>query len=104
MGCPQTQPEVLMKPSHVLLGILILLLITAGGVYAAVNGFALDWWTVDGGGGTSEGGDFAVSGTIGQPDAGPLMSGGDYAVTGGFWVGDLTHPNSFPVYFPLLVR
>ena len=71
---------------------------------AASDGFSVPWWTVDSGGGTSKGGDFAVSGTFGQPDAGPLMSGGDYAITGGFWVGDLTHPSSFPVYFPLLVR
>ena len=93
-----------MKPSHVLLGILILLLITAGGVYAAVNGFALDWWTVDGGGGTSEERDFAVSGTIGQSDAGPLMSGGDYAVTGGFWVGAITPTNPNVVYLPMVNR
>jgi hypothetical protein len=29
----------------------------------------LDWFTIDGGGGTSTGGVYAVSGTIGQPDA-----------------------------------
>jgi hypothetical protein len=38
----------------------------------------------DGGGGTSTGGVFAVSGTIGQPDAG-AMSGGNYTLQGGFW-------------------
>ena len=26
-----------------------------------------------------------MSGTIGQPDAGPTMSGGNYSVGGGFW-------------------
>jgi hypothetical protein len=39
---------------------------------------------VDGGGGTSTGGVFTVSGTIGQPDAG-TMSGGNYTLQGGFW-------------------
>ncbi len=47
--------------------------------------YAIDWFTVDGGGGTSTGGVYSVSGTIGQPDAGPTMSGGNYAVDGGFW-------------------
>jgi hypothetical protein len=28
---------------------------------------------------------YSVSGTIGQPDAGATMTGGAYAVTGGFW-------------------
>ena len=36
-------------------------------------------------GGTSTGGVYQVSGTIGQPDAGPTMSGGNYSVDGGFW-------------------
>lgn len=46
--------------------------------------YALDWSTIDGGGGTSTGGVYAVSGAIGQPDAG-RMSGGNYSVDGGFW-------------------
>jgi len=46
-------------------------------------------WTVDGGGGRSSGGAFAVSGTIAQPDSDPLQpsTGGAFAVTGGFWPG-----------------
>ena len=32
--------------------------------------YSIDWFTIDGGGGTSTGGVYAVSGTIGQPDAG----------------------------------
>jgi hypothetical protein len=43
-------------------------------------------YTVDGGGGTSEGGTSAISGTIGQPDAG-VLSGGNIELRGGFWVG-----------------
>ena len=46
--------------------------------------FSLDWSTVDGGGGASTGGAYAVRGTIGQPDAG-TMSGGQFTLTGGFW-------------------
>ena len=48
--------------------------------------FAIAWHTVDGGGGTSTGGAYSVSGTIGQPDAGRPMTNGQYSVTGGFWV------------------
>jgi hypothetical protein len=47
--------------------------------------FDLSWSTIDGGGETgSVGGDFAVYGTLGQPDAGSL-SGGVFEVEGGFW-------------------
>ena len=48
------------------------------------GGFDLSWFTIDGGGGTSTGGGYSVSGTIGQPDAG-VLSGGSYEITGGFW-------------------
>lgn len=48
--------------------------------------YGIDWHTMDGGGGTSSGGGYTVTGTIGQPDAGTTpMTGGQYAVTGGFW-------------------
>jgi hypothetical protein len=47
--------------------------------------FSIDWHTIDGGGGTSTGGVFTVSGTIGQPDADGPMIGGSYSLTGGFW-------------------
>jgi hypothetical protein len=47
--------------------------------------YSIDWHTIDGGGGTSTGGVYSVSGTTGQPDAGPTMIGGNYSVDGGFW-------------------
>ena len=49
--------------------------------------FSISWFTIDGGGGTSTGGDFSLSGTIGQHDAGGPMTGGDFSLTGGFWAG-----------------
>lgn len=51
---------------------------------AAPAQYSIDWSTIAGGGGTSTGGAYSVSGTIGQPDAG-TMSGGPYTLTGGFW-------------------
>jgi hypothetical protein len=47
--------------------------------------YSIDWSTIDGGGGTSTGGVYSVSGTIGQPDAGGPMTNAQYSVTGGFW-------------------
>ena len=49
------------------------------------NSFTLDWWTVDGGGGRSDGGNLALHGTIGQPEAGAPLSGGTLTLDGGFW-------------------
>jgi hypothetical protein len=46
--------------------------------------YSIDWSTIEGGGGTSTGGVYTVTGTIGQPDAG-TMSGGTYTLSGGFW-------------------
>ena len=46
--------------------------------------YSLDWFTIDGGGGTSTGGVYLVSGTIGQPDAGGPMTDGNYSLTDGF--------------------
>lgn len=42
--------------------------------------------SIIGGGGISAGGDYSLSGTIGQPEAG-AMSGGDYELLGGLWPG-----------------
>lgn len=51
--------------------------------------YAIDRHTIDGGGGRSSGGIYAIEGTIGQPDADPLQpsTGGVYSLTGGFWPG-----------------
>jgi len=63
------------------LGLGILL---GGGATARAQTYAIDWFTIDGGGGTSTGGVYSVSGTIGQPDAGK-MNGGNFTIDGGFW-------------------
>jgi hypothetical protein len=61
-------------------------LLVSGQATFAQNGghYTVDWFTIDGGGGTSTGGVYSVNGTIGQPDAGSL-SGGQYSLNGGFW-------------------
>ena len=47
--------------------------------------YSIDWYKIAGGGGTSTGATYQVTGTIGQPDAGGAMTGGNYSLTGGFW-------------------
>ena len=65
----------------------------AGPVTATAQSFSMDWYTIDGGGGQSGDGTFELKGTIGQPDAGPVMTGGNFELAGGFWVG----PNKLPI-------
>ena len=48
--------------------------------------YDLTWNTVDGGGASSTGGVYELTGTIGQPDAG-MLSGGIFTLKGGFWGG-----------------
>lgn len=56
---------------------------------ALAQSYSIDWHTIDGGGGTSTGGGYSLSGTIAQTDAG-TMSGGGYTLEGGFWSIDAT--------------
>lgn len=52
---------------------------------ALAQSYSIDWYKIAGGGGTSTGANYSVSGTIGQPDASGAMTGGSYSLTGGFW-------------------
>ena len=51
---------------------------------AHAQNFAIDWFTIDGGGGPCSGEIFYLDGTIGQPDA-ATASGGIFRIEGGFW-------------------
>lgn len=66
---------------------ILLSLLFSMGSFAALAQYSIDWFTVDGGGGTSTGGVYSLTGTIGQPDAGVPMTStnGQYSVIGGFW-------------------
>ena len=64
----------------------IILTLLIGATAVAVQAqYSIDWYKIAGGGGTSTGGTYQVTGTIGQPDARGAMSGGSYSLTGGFW-------------------
>ena len=58
---------------------------TAGPAQGA-GPYEIPWYTIDGGGGTSRGGQYVLTGTIGQPDA-DWSSAGSYELLGGFWPG-----------------
>jgi hypothetical protein len=61
----------------------LILVISAAGAKAE---YAIEWSTIDGGGGQSTGGQYVLMGTIGQPDA-AYSAGGPYELLGGFWPG-----------------
>ena len=52
---------------------------------ASGQSYSIEWYKIAGGGGTSTGAVYSVSGTIGQQDAGGPMSGANYSMIGGFW-------------------
>ena len=80
---------------RVALAVVGLVVVIAARVATAQDGdFAVDWWTVDGGGGTSTGGDFAVTGVIGQHDA-AASSGDVYVLRGGFFSGAAPTPSPY---------
>jgi len=71
----------------VVLAVCLFLVATSVVLAQSGGGYDLTWSTVDGGGWTfSSGGAYTVGGTAGQPDAG-LLTGGSYALGGGFWGG-----------------
>jgi hypothetical protein len=63
--------------------LIIPLLLVAAAVSA--QQYAIDWYKIAGGGGTSTGATYQVTGTIGQLDASGAMRGGNYSLTAGFW-------------------
>ena len=70
-------------------GVIVMLVLFQTVLPALAQGggsYELSWSTIDGGGGTSSGGPYTLTGTIGQPDA-AWSSGGQYELLGGFWPG-----------------
>ena len=80
------------KVSHATVFLMLGLLSAVATVLGQAGGqYDLSWWTVDGGGGESTGGSYAMAGTIGQPDASAL-AGDPYTLAGGFWPGGASTP------------
>ena len=88
--------------SRLLLLAILLSLLASVALAQTGGGYDLTWSTIDGGGATwSEGGGYALGGTVGQPDAG-VLSGGGYTLAGGFWPGGAAA--RYGVYLPLVLR
>jgi hypothetical protein len=64
---------------------LLLAAVLAACALCSAQEASVNWWKVSAGGGVSAAGSVSLQGTIGQPDAGPMMSGGNASVQGGFW-------------------
>jgi hypothetical protein len=64
---------------------ILLSLVISLNAFVALAQYSIDWHKIAGGGGVSTGATYQVSGAIGQPDASGTMSGGHFALTGGFW-------------------
>jgi hypothetical protein len=73
-----------MSPQQIVKAVSLVLLLAAVSVF---GDYEITRHTIDGGGGTSSGGQYIVSGTIGQHDA-AYSQGGDYELLGGFWPGE----------------
>lgn len=63
----------------------VVLVIAGSAMVARAQNYSIDWFKISGGGGTSSTGQYALSGTIGQHDAGGPLTGGAYSLVGGFW-------------------
>ena len=73
------------QPSALSLWALVFGVLPSAFCLSAQAQYSIDWFKIAGGGGTSTNGQYSVSGTIGQHDAGVPMTGGSFSLTGGFW-------------------
>lgn len=94
-----------MKRRTLALGIVVVLVLLASITIIAIAAdcYSISWWTVDSGGGNSVGDVYTLSGTIGQPDAGAQLSGGDFTLQGGFWASSSGTTKNY-LYLPVLSR
>jgi hypothetical protein len=63
----------------------VIILMLAWCASSPAQSYSIDWYKIAAGGGSSTNAQFTLSGTIGQAEAGGPLSGGAYAVSGGFW-------------------
>jgi len=73
-----------MKFKSLPITIVPLFMLASASIGLAQN-FGISGFEIAGGGAVSSNGQYALSGTIGQVDAGQPMTAGNYSITGGFW-------------------
>ena len=75
------------RKSHTTVRTLMMLLIVSVGV-AAADDFEIMWYTIGDAAGVSTGGEYTLSGTIGEPEAGTMSDWyGTFILSGGFEPG-----------------
>ena len=94
--------------SRVVAAVFVGALLTLATVSAQTGGgYDLSWWSSEGGG-VSQSSGYTLAGSIGQPDASAPMTGGGYALTGGFWTGagtgSIDAPENLIIYLPAACR
>ena len=89
------------QSTNLTLALLLALLLVAS-VFAAAqtNGYSIERWTLDNGGGASAADQYSLVGTIGQPDASTVMTGETYDLTGGYWDA----ASARMIFLPLILR
>jgi hypothetical protein len=94
-------PSLLFRVAALLIVALLIagLAISAASASIQADDYSVTWYTFDGGGDVSTGGDYTIMGSIGQPDAGQ-HSGTGYDLTGGFWAWVTRYLG----YLPLIKR
>ena len=104
------------KRSTVVWAVLVLMVLSATWTLAQSGGeWAIGRWVVAGGGGVSRGEEFLVRGSAGQSEAGKALTGGEFALRGGFWPGPAgtaltptptrpSAPGVSPLKLPYLLR
>jgi hypothetical protein len=98
---PHSKTQLSMKTKWLFTTYLIGLCASFASRVSAQN-YSIDWYTIASGGGTSTGGVYNLSGTIGQPDTG-TMAGGNFTLIGGFWslVAGVSTPGTPALTFTL---
>jgi uncharacterized repeat protein (TIGR01451 family) len=81
------KPNISTRTLLILLSLIIGSLIAVPALAATLNGaYSLDWFSINNGGGSSNGGTYSLNSSMGQPMAGSL-SGGSYTLGVGYWSG-----------------
>ncbi|MEM8532415.1 MAG: hypothetical protein AAGF95_16345 [Chloroflexota bacterium] len=86
----------------ILCSLLVIVLVGWSVVLSASGEYQITWWTVNSGGGISNGGEYQLHGTSGQSDVGTSLQGGTYRLHGGFWHA-LATPRTTAIYLPLIM-
>jgi hypothetical protein len=76
----------------------LLLVLMSAIVVLAIDGTAVDWWVVAGGGAPSNTDSITMNGTLGQPVVG-LSSGGNVSLSAGYWAAGAEYLINFPLIY-----